>query len=175
MKGRIIIVVLLLILLVSFGQSFALVFSEGGIPERVKKRGLRVSCFVLCKGGEPRSLEKRLDGWIRTYLQGKLEDLKFVDEKKVTYEKLKTLPHLTISFKGEGMYEVKTAYHISVEVRLLGHDVIVEGIHGSYQFWWSHNSRLGVGCDLIEFRELVRPILDEFIYQYLTGTPANPK
>jgi len=172
MKGKIIISVLLVVLFVWHGESSALVFGAGGgVPERVKKRGLRVSCFVVCEVGKSRSLEEKLDKWIRIYLQGKLKDLKFVDERKVTDEVLGKIPHLTISFKGEGMSEVITAYAyvISVEVHLWGYDVIVEGIHGSYRFWWSHNQRSGAPCDFYEFRELVRPILDEFIYQYLTG------
>ena len=163
MKGRVIIILLLLILCAWHGQSSALVFGEGGgVPERVKKRGLRVSCFVLCKGESPESLVEKLDKWIRIYLQGKLKDLKFVDEKKVTNEVLTTIPHLVITFK-----EINGL--IQVLANLWGYDVIVERIQGRYEFWWSQNERFDSSCDLNEFRELVRPILDEFIYQYLTG------
>jgi hypothetical protein len=168
MKGRVIIILLLLIVFALHGQASALIFS-GGIPERVKKRGLRVSCWVICSDDHDlqKKVESDLNKWIEMYLRERLKDLKLVDEKKVTDEVLKTVPHLTIGF--EEMNRV-----MKVETELSGYDVIIEGISGRYIFWRSFNNRLGY-CSFYEFRELVRPILDEFIYQYLTGTPKNPK
>lgn len=161
MKGKLIIVLLLLNLFAWHGQSSALLFS-GGIPERVKKKGLRVSCWVICGDLDlDKKVESDLNKWIKMYLRERLKDLKLVDEKKVTDEVLKTIPHLTIEFKGLN--------GITVETELWGYDVIVEGIRGRYQFWSSQNIRFGARCDFFEFRELVRPMLDEFIYQYLSG------